>query len=194
MSKMKREYSYPVNAETITAERVKYRPEIDDDEKAGICERFNISDIKNFQAEVELRRQNDGCTIVAEGYVKAKIVQPCVITLEPVEEKLREEFTAYYLDERNVSSFSNAQRQKDESDPDEGGIPHEREMPDAHEEPEVIRNGKLDLGELIVQSLGLGVNPYPRSKKAETRDTDEPVYKDKEENAFSVLKDLTFKE
>lgn len=187
---MKNEFSYVILAEKITSKREEFNPEMDSDELKAVCERLQLKDLDIKTMTFSAQRMNDGCTIFVEGKIVADVVQPCVVSLEDVKEQVSEEFEGFYLDESEVKSFEKAKRSRNNEDEDEfsEGFLKERKMPEAHEEPEIVTRGKIDVGELIVQSLSLGINPYPHAPGVMSKEG-ESIYKDEQVSPFAALKD-----
>lgn len=187
---MKNEFSYVILTEQVTPKRETYQPQMDDEQKKAVCERLHLKDLNIKTMSFTAKRMNDGCSIYIAGRIEADVVQPCVITLADVKEHISEEFEGFYLDESDVKSFDKAKRVRKNEDDDEhnDSFFKERKMPELHEEPEIVTRGKIDVGELIVQSLSLGINPYPHCEDALGKDGD-VIYKDEQENPFAVLKE-----
>ncbi len=80
----------------------------------------------------------------AQGMLQARVVQICVVSLEPFEAELVVPF---------VVRFVPAGRETDEIDPEsEDEIPYQA--------------GSIDLGEAAVEELALALDPYPRGPDA----------------------------
>lgn len=190
MAKPQQNAVYPVNTDDITAKGRRYDITLDTQTLDMLAQRFGVTAIRDFKAEVAARRLDDGCTVVIEGTVRAQVEQPCVVTLEPVVEMVEEGFEAHFLDEERVSSFAKALREKQDKDED---TLKERQMPESHEEPEAIVGGMIDIGDLAAQYLSLAIDPYPHTAEAKRRDVTQPVHKDPEVSVFAVLKDHPLK-
>ena len=53
------------------------------EERAALAQRFGIIEIEDLSASLALRKRGDGVVEVTGSY-RAKLAQPCVVTLEPV--------------------------------------------------------------------------------------------------------------
>jgi uncharacterized metal-binding protein YceD (DUF177 family) len=191
MSK-KSEYIHIVLVEDITKKPEDIDLTPSQDEVDNICGRLELKGLDILKAKVSVKRKDDGCTIYAKGSFSVEVTQECVVSLEPVSEKLNETFEAYYLDDTKVKSFESAKRLKQVNMDEEASGLSERRMPELHEEPELIRDGKINIGELLIQSISLSLNPYPRkgSEDEESKPQgDQVIYEDKKESPFAVLKD-----
>ena len=101
--------------------------------------RFNFVSIEDMRAEVTICKVARDCWDVT-GNLSAKVVQRCVITEDPVLELV--DFT---IEERYV-------RQLEELD----GV--EVDLNGA----EPLVSGEIDIGEMIAQTLGIAVTPWPK--------------------------------
>ena len=85
-----------------------------------------------------------GGTVIARGRLEAEVTQTCVVTLEPVEQRVAEEIALRLL-------------------------PPGREAQDGPEEMDEIEaapDGTVDLGEAVAEQLSLALDPYPRAPGA----------------------------
>ena len=116
--------------------------EADEAERAALAARFGIPAVESLRAELRLRPEADGA-VRAEGRLAAEVVQSCVVTLEPVAQRV-EEAVALRL------------------------LPAGLEPRDDPDEPDEIpsRNGVVDLGEAVAEQLALALDPYPRAPGA----------------------------
>jgi uncharacterized metal-binding protein YceD (DUF177 family) len=112
------------------------------EECAALALRLRIDTVQAVTCRFALRRQ--GNIIEAEGALDARVVQTCVVTLAPVEQRVAERF---------IVRFVPAGQETDDEDP---------ESPD-----ELAYDGSsIDLGEAAAQQLALALDPYPRSPGA----------------------------
>jgi uncharacterized metal-binding protein YceD (DUF177 family) len=123
-------------------------------ERLAIAKRLGLVGLAEFGGELQVKRGTGGTTIV-RGTLKAEVTQSCVVTLEPVEACIAEEV---------VATFSEQAAADDELD-----------WSDDADAPEPMTDGKIDLGELLVQHLSLALDPYPRKAGAEFKGYDDPI-------------------
>ncbi len=123
-----------------------------DAERAAIAKRLGLLALDALSAELRLSAGHGG-QVRVKGKLTASVAQSCVVSLEPVPEVVEEEIEAIFSDEA-----------------DENAEPNWDDDTDA---PEPIVNGKIDLGELVVQHLSLGLNPYPRKEGVEFQGFDD---------------------
>ncbi|WP_419904185.1 DUF177 domain-containing protein [Kiloniella sp.] len=159
--------------------KLKAKPE----ECQAIAQRFDLIELHNLTATLELDPKGKGSLLDVRGSLKAKVVQSCIFTAEPVSSSLDETFDILY-------SF----------DPvDDAGDEILIDM-DAEEPPEMVDPQGIDFGEAVVQQLAVMLNPYPKSPDSswegdsvDEAPDEEEVQKAGKTNPFSVLKDLQIK-
>ena len=83
--------------------------------------------------------------VTVTGKIKADIVQRCVVTLEPM---------TTHIDVDVTTNFIPAEHHQEGA-----GSPYADDMED---ECDVYSGGKIDLGEMVAQHLGVNFDPYPR--------------------------------
>ena len=62
-------------------------------------------------------------------------------------------------------------------------------VPEGEEDIDLISHGEVDLGELVVESLALELDPYPR-RPGEVFEAPEDIDIEKEKSPFAALKNL----
>ena len=137
------EFSRPLVLGRVGPEGRREVLEADAAEREALARRFGIPSIGRFRAELLLRPEPDGA-VRAEGRLEAEVVQSCVVTLEPVPQR---------VEERVALRFLPAGRE-----PDEG--------PEEVDEVETGEDGTADLGEALAEQLALALDPYPRAPGA----------------------------
>jgi len=149
-------------------------------ELLAVGARLKVDSLDIFGAKVFLKLLPSG-EVRLNATFKARVSQICSITLQPVENEISSEFTTTYA-----------------HDADEDWGHDEEEFADMDtdiEPPEPIVDGKIDIGEAIVEQLALEIDPFPRVKGA-TFDgySTGPVGKDDvlraKKNPFAVLSKL----
>jgi len=179
------EWSFPIEADKIQASPMKLSIKANDEARKHIAKRMNVLSVNSLQAELTLAREG-GAKIHVTGTLNAAVQQECVVSGVPIDEKIAEEFDAWYADHDKTILFAKARHDQSLK---KGGI----EMPilEESEDPEPIIDGYIDAGELVTQYLSLALNPYPRAKgvRYEKGDDDENVTKTRIDNPFAALKD-----
>ncbi len=111
-------------------------------ERAALARRFGLVTLDELVATVRLKRIAGGAVRLCAHFT-ARVVQTCVVTLEPVRGA---------LDETIKVLFAPA-----EAEPAEVEVVVEGE-----DSPEPLSGDMIDIGEVIAEHLGLALDPYPR--------------------------------
>lgn len=115
----------------------------------AVARRLGLESLSGLRARFRLARAGCGALVRVLGYFEADVVQLCVVSLEPVEQHLAEDFGVTY-------SLAPVSTQDD------------LELTLADEDlPEEALDGVIDLGEAAVQQLAIALDPYPRRPDAE---------------------------
>jgi len=117
-----------------------------DSERAALVKRFGFLDLPAFSARVTIDRHPGG-RVVVEGRLRGKIVQACILTLDPVNQELDETFRIVFKQDLT-----------EEQDPESG----EALMSAQADAPEPLPGNMLDVGEIVAEQLALAADPYPR--------------------------------
>lgn len=115
-----------------------------DEEIAGLLERFDFVSVEQMSAKVSIRKVARDCWDVT-GTLSAQVVQRCVISGDPVPEVVD-----FAIEERYV--------RKAESEDD---------IEVALDGAEPLVGDAIDIGEVVAQSLGLAVTPWPKSPSSD---------------------------
>ena len=115
-------------------------------ERAALAKRFGFVGLPAFSARVTVDRRAGG-QVVVEGRMRGKIVQACILTLDPVTQELDETFRILFR-----------QDVVDERDPESG----EAVLSAQTDAPEPLSGNLLDVGEIVAEQLSLAADPYPR--------------------------------
>ncbi len=115
--------------------------------RAAIAARLRLPAVMALAVRWTLRAVAGG-VIEADGVLEAKVVQDCVVTLEPFEVPVVERFRVLFVPEGECRD-----ERLDDDDPD---------APDAIP----FAGGTIDLGEASVEQLALALDPFPRKPGA----------------------------
>lgn len=146
----------------------------DDEALARLTERLKISALERLTADVRVTRFRGG--LRATGELKATVVQPCVVTAEPVTQEIDEPVDRIFLPA--------SQRAREIEPGAETFVDLEGEDP-----PDYIEGPELDLTELLVETVALAIDPYPRAPGASLETLDVPS-DDVGTSPFARLKEL----
>jgi uncharacterized metal-binding protein YceD (DUF177 family) len=172
-------FSYPVKVGHISANPITVTLEADARELKGVAALWQVVDVESLGAEVYLSRwKKDGVRL--KGRVKAEIVQACVVTLEPVESTIDEQFEQIFVPEGSklarIAANDTAEMVLD---------------PDGPDLPETFAGDTIDVGAAVTEFAALAIDPYPRKTGIEFADhlEGDPDEKSGRPNPFAVLKD-----
>lgn len=171
-------FSYLVKVGHISANPVDVHIEADNRELAGLAVLWNVLSVEKLEADLKISRwKRDGVRV--KGNVRAKIVQACVVTLEPVASEIDENFEQIFVPEDSKLARAPAS--------DAGEMVLDPDGPDL---PETFTGDAIDAGEVVTELAALAIDPYPRKPGVEfdghTEDTGES---DRKPSPFAVLKD-----
>lgn len=145
------------------------------DEREAIAAQLGVSAIERLQATLHADRFRGGMRVT--GKLSARIVQPSVVSLEPVTQEISELVDRVFLPGGEKASAAGAGA--DVFIDVEG-----EDVPDHFEGPEA------DLSGLIIETLALGIDPYPRLAGESVADLGIAVTDDAPESPFAQLKAL----
>ncbi|HEY6982331.1 DUF177 domain-containing protein [Reyranella sp.] len=117
-----------------------------DSERAALVRRFGFLGLPAFSARATVDRKPGG-QIVVEGRLRGKVVQACILTLDPVSQDLDETFRIVFKQDLT-----------EERDPESG----EAIIGAQVDAPEPLSGNMLDVGEIVAEQLSLAADPYPR--------------------------------
>jgi uncharacterized metal-binding protein YceD (DUF177 family) len=165
------EFSHVVKLSEIGNHSRNIHLSADEAARSGLMARFDLAALDSLEAVISLH--NDAAGVVASGRFTASLAQYCIASNDPVPASLNEPIHIRFI-----------------AEPTDSG---EFEL-EADDCETMFHDGQIiDLGEAVAQSLGLALNPYPRSPEAE-RILKAAGVKSEEEaaplGALSSLKDL----
>lgn len=159
------EFSRPYKLDTLGQPRaVDIRAEAE--ERTGLARRFGLQSLDRLEARATLTTSTQGIEVA--GRLRADAVQSCVVTQDPIPVRIDQEFTVRFLPETT---------------PDADEIELSADDCDIMEHD----GQQIDLGEAVAQSLGLALDPYPRSANAEARLREAGVKSEEEAGPFGAL-------
>jgi uncharacterized metal-binding protein YceD (DUF177 family) len=140
-------------------------------ERAAIAARFDLAALDELKATATLTASASG--IETSGRLAAHVVQNCVVTAEPVAAQIDEPFTLRFVDPDHMATDV-----------------EELELSDADCDLMEIDKGAIDLGEAVAQTLGLALDPFPRSATERAREEERKWVAGDEAGPFAGLKGL----
>jgi hypothetical protein len=134
--------------------------------RARIARSLDLASLDAFSADLTLAPTASGWRLA--GRIHAEAVQTCGLTLEPLPVTIDDDFSI---------TLSEA------AAPDPDG---EIDLTLDDESPDLVEDGRVDLGQYAVEQLALRLDPFPRKPGAEFVQPQEPG----EISPFSVLRRL----
>jgi uncharacterized metal-binding protein YceD (DUF177 family) len=132
-----------IDIQSLPEAGAEYKLEPNDDERRAIAARLDVQSVDTLRGEFAIRAVRGGVEI--EMRINATVGRICVSSLEPMTEAIDEKIKISF--ERNYSEDIECEDQDDIL----------REPLDGED---------IDIGELLVQHLSLGLDPYPRKAGA----------------------------
>ena len=170
------EFSHIVKLDEIGAGASKMSLSADLEARSGLVTRFHLAALDSLDADLAVSRDAKG--VLAIGRIRATLSQYCVATGDPVPAIINEPMVIHFVQEPAFGAGTEIELEADDCDI-------------------MFYDGQgVDLGEAVAQTLGLTLDPYPRSPDARERlkavgvkaeDEVEPV------GALAGLKDLLAK-
>lgn len=169
----------PLTVEQIPETGLHRDIEADQATREAIADVGDLREVLAASASLDVTPMSGGRFHV-EGWVRARVGQTCVVTLDPIESEIDEAIDLIFAPPEQIPEMADLVEEAAESDV---------EIPDP---PEPIENGAIDLGRLVTDALFLAVDPYPRKPDA----VFEPpvVPEDPEDHPFAALKALKIDE
>ncbi len=137
--------SRPLKVSDIQVEPSHVTLEASADDYPEIARAFGLRSVSLLKGEVEVTRH--GKLIRVAGALEADLGRTCVVSLEPMQELLNENFA--------VEFTTDAPREAD--DDAEGDL----------DAPEFVDGEMFDLGDVLIEQLVLAMDPHPRKDDAE---------------------------
>ncbi len=138
----------------------------DETTRMRIVKALDLASLTSFEAEMSVAPDHVGWAL--KGRVKAVAEQVCGITLDPLPVQIDQSFVVRLTEAPSVAN-------------DDGG---EIEVSLDDDAPDVIEDGRIDLGQYAVEQFTLALDPFPRKPGAEFVQPEEPA----EISPFAVLK------
>lgn len=139
----------PVPPDRLGTAEARHVVEASEAERAAVAVRLGIPAVRHLICRFALRRHGE--RIEAEGALRATVVRECVVSLEPFEATVEEDFHLRFVPPGS----------EDDDDPESvDQVPFD--------------GNAIDLGEAAVEQLALALDPYPRAPGAALPEPDAP--------------------
>ncbi len=116
-------------------------------ERAALSRRFDLLSLDRLDAKLTISMEKNAISLT--GKMVARYTQACVASGEPVPDSRNEAIAVRFLEEAVLDPDAEVELDADECDTVE------------------FDGQSIDVGEAVAQSLGLSLNPYPRSLVAD---------------------------
>lgn len=146
------------------------------DERRAVAERMGLVELASFSGELDVMRRSRG-GIRVTGTLIAEFTQVCVVSLDEFSSRAELPVERTYV------------RHQGGTKPVDAIVID----PVVDDEPDLLIDDKIDLGELLVETMALALDPYPRKPGAEFEaPSDDVSGQDKvhADNPFAVLAKL----
>ena len=137
--------SRPLKIAEIEVDPTHVTLEASESDRPEIAKAFGLRSIDRLKGTVEVTRH--GTLIRVTGALEADLGRTCVVSLEPMQELLNEDFAVEFTTDA----------------PNEPGEEAEGDL----DAPEYLDGDALDLGEVLIEQLVLAMDPHPRKEDAE---------------------------
>lgn len=146
----------------------------DAEQLAALAERFGVDEVTGFSAEILAKRFRGGVRVT--GLLEGGVVQPCVVTGEPVASRIEEEVDRAFLSGRDAAAEA---------------TPGAEIFVDLEQEdfPDWYEGNELDLDAVLMESFALAIPLYPRAPGAALPE-DAGEEDEEETSPFAALKAL----
>ena len=183
----------PIPVERIGVDPIPIAISLEEGARDAVAKRLGLQALDALEVDGSVRRRRDTGWIEFKGRLIARVVQDCVVSLEPVEADLDVPFVELFDDQ-----------------PDDGTTEIDIDVDPTGDDPEPIHGASLDVGDVVIQTLAVSLDPYPRradvseldvadgkaGEPAETTDAGSPGENGNPDSPFAklaVLKDRTVK-
>nr|WP_279614791.1 DUF177 domain-containing protein [Sphingomicrobium astaxanthinifaciens] len=142
----------------------------DAEERAGIAARLGLEAIEALRFDATIQREDPAVSVT--GTLAARVVHACVATGDPVAETIEEPFALLFAPHPEHDEDAEVELGVDDLDT-------------------IFHNGReIALGDALVDTLALSLDPYPRVADADARLRAAGVLSEEEAGAFGALAGL----
>lgn len=141
------EFSRLISVDHVPVGGIEENLSATESERKALAERFELQGLDRLTAQLHLAPLA-GQGVKVTGSMQADIRQRCVVTLEPLSGRIEQKIDVCFL-----PAALQEQQEDGSMDAGEGDI-------------EFFTGGKIDLGELLAQHLGIAIDPHPRKEGA----------------------------
>ena len=145
------------------------------EERGGLAAQLDVTEVESLVVKLRAVRLRGGFRVT--GRLQASVVQPSVVSLEPVTQTVDEEVDRVFLPagEKHYAAPGGAEVFVDL---------------EGEDVPDHFEGAEADLSDLIVETLALGIDPYPRLPGESLSELGIAGLDEAPESPFARLKEL----
>lgn len=140
------EFSRPVTVATLKPGGEAVTLTATEAERQALARRLGVEGVREVEADLRLTPRGKGM-VAMRGRLRATLDRLCVVSLEPIEERIDERLSILFRPEDSPAGEVELDAEAEDEEPYEGG--------------------SIDLGEAVAQTLALVMDPWPRAPGAE---------------------------
>lgn len=164
------EFSHELKISELGGQTRSIHLSADEAQRAALAQRFDLAALDKLDADLTMT--TEGSAIFAMGQLTAQLAQICVATGEPVPADISEPIVIRFIPEPRVEDEAEFELAADDCDV-------------------MFHDGQIiDIGEAVAQSLGLALDPYPRSPHADDLLKAAGVKGEDEAGPFGILANI----
>ncbi len=146
---MQKEFSYPLIVADLPLSEQHYKMRADDNVKPFLSQVLQVKAVKMFDADFWIKPDRSTSILQINGHIKTELVLQSVVSLE--------EFTKSYDFDFTTSFDTKATLNSQKEDGDDWDT----------DTPEIVVDGKIDLGDVAIEQVALRLDYYPRQEGEE---------------------------
>jgi uncharacterized metal-binding protein YceD (DUF177 family) len=177
--------SHMIKVEALPARLQTIRITLDDAQRSEIADILDIIAIDRAEAEITVEPK--GARVRIGGVVRVTARQACVVTLDPVEDSFEEQIDFVFAPAEEAAAAEERVHAAAEKAERDGDFEKLAELFASDSLPDPIVDGEIDLGAVLVETLAIGLDPYPRKPGVEFVP---PEADDADMSPFAALKAL----
>ena len=124
-------------------------------ELTALANALDVTEVRNFKTDLRVSRWKKA-GVQLSGCIYLKVVQPCIVSLEPVSRNIELDIQRRFL------PLGKAVRKNERFEDGELILD-----PESDNEPDELVGGRFDLWEILIEEIYLNLDQFPRSESAE---------------------------
>ncbi len=141
---MQKLFSYPIEVDGLSSSVKKYQITASAKDLVYLTEVLKVPAVKSCTAEIWLKHNRRDHTLDVTGKVKAELELTSVISLENFDKVYEGDFALHYDTKATYKDIRDMEPEFDDDVPD------------------IVEDGKIDLGDIIIEQVALMIEDYPR--------------------------------